>query len=102
MKVYQVGGCVRDELLGITPEDYDYVVVGSTPEKMLELGYTQVGKDFPVFLHPETKDEYSGVDISDITIKRCPPVGEDCVYIDGKWKGYLDGWEKQGRIKKTD
>ncbi len=59
MKIYQVGGSVRDELLGLTPKDYDYVVVGSTPEQMIELGYTQVGADFPVFLHPETKDEYA-------------------------------------------
>ena len=59
MKIYQVGGSLRDELLGLTPKDYDYVVTGSTPEQMIELGYTQVGADFPVFLHPETKDEYA-------------------------------------------
>lgn len=59
MKIYIVGGAVRDELLGLTPKDIDYVVVGSTPEEMLALGYEQVGADFPVFLHPETKDEYA-------------------------------------------
>ena len=59
MKKYLVGGAVRDELMGVTPKDLDYVVVGSTPEEMLSLGYKQVGKDFPVFLHPETKDEYA-------------------------------------------
>ena len=50
MKVYLVGGAVRDKLLGLEPKDLDYVVVGSTPEEMLSLGFKQVGKDFPVFL----------------------------------------------------
>lgn len=59
MKTYLVGGAVRDQLLGLTPKDSDYVVVGSSPEQMLALGYTQIGKDFPVFLHPETNDEYA-------------------------------------------
>jgi tRNA nucleotidyltransferase (CCA-adding enzyme) len=59
MKTYQVGGCVRDQLLGLEPNDIDYVVVGSTPEEMLSLGYKQVGADFPVFLHPETGEEYA-------------------------------------------
>ena len=59
MKIYLVGGAVRDKLLGRTPKDMDYVVVGSTPEEMLSLGYKQVGSDFPVFLHPETGDEYA-------------------------------------------
>ena len=59
MKIYEVGGAVRDELLGLTPKDRDYVVVGSTPEEMLSLGYKQVGANFPVFLHPETGDEYA-------------------------------------------
>ena len=59
MKTYLVGGAVRDILMGITPKDKDYVVVGSTPEEMLSLGYKQVGADFPVFLHPETGDEYA-------------------------------------------
>lgn len=56
---YLVGGAVRDVLLGQDPKDKDYVVVGYTPEQMLELGFTQVGKDFPVFLHPETGFEYA-------------------------------------------
>jgi tRNA nucleotidyltransferase (CCA-adding enzyme) len=59
MKVYLVGGAVRDALINYPVVEHDYVVVGSTPEEMLSLGYTQVGKDFPVFLHPESKDEYA-------------------------------------------
>jgi tRNA nucleotidyltransferase (CCA-adding enzyme) len=59
MDVYLVGGAVRDKLLGLKPKEHDWVVVGSTPDEMLNLGYKQVGKDFPVFLHPETHDEYA-------------------------------------------
>ena len=59
MKTYQIGGCVRDKLLGRTPKDYDYVVTGATPAEMLELGYSQVGASFPVYLHPVTGDEYA-------------------------------------------
>lgn len=59
MKIYEVGGCVRDSLMGIVPKDYDYVVVGSTPEEMISLGYQKVGAAFPVFLHPETNAEYA-------------------------------------------
>ena len=59
MKIYKVGGCVRDELLGMDPQDIDYVVVGATPQIMLEHEYKQVGKDFPVFLHPITGEEYA-------------------------------------------
>ncbi len=59
MEVYLVGGAVRDELLGLTTQDRDWVVVGQSPEAMLELGYTQVGRDFPVFLHPVTHEEYA-------------------------------------------
>lgn len=59
MKIYLVGGAVRDEILGIPSNDRDYVVVGSSPEEMKNFGFEQVGKDFPVFLHPETKDEYA-------------------------------------------
>lgn len=59
MKTYLVGGCVRDKLLGIEPKDFDYVVVGSTPDELLSLGFKQVGADFPVFLHPKTKEEYA-------------------------------------------
>lgn len=57
--VFPVGGCVRDQLMGLKPNDIDYVVIGETIEKMIELGFEQVGKDFPVFLHPETKDEWA-------------------------------------------
>ena len=58
-KSYLVGGAVRDRLLGRAGGDRDYVVVGATPEEMLALGYQPVGKDFPVFLHPQTKEEYA-------------------------------------------
>ncbi len=59
MQVYLVGGAVRDALLGLPAGDRDFVVVGATPQKMLELGYRQVGRDFPVFLHPQTGEEYA-------------------------------------------
>ena len=59
MKIYAVGGSVRDELLGLPVTDRDFVVVGATPAEMVKLGYKPVGKDFPVFLHPETKEEYA-------------------------------------------
>ena len=59
MKIYAVGGAVRDELLGLPVADRDYVVVGATPEQMVALGYKPVGKDFPVFLHPQTHEEYA-------------------------------------------
>ncbi len=59
MKTYLVGGAVRDELLGFPFHEKDWVVVGATTEEMLAKGYQQVGKDFPVFLHPETRDEYA-------------------------------------------
>src|SRR5450830_721791 len=59
MKIYVVGGAVRDELLGLPVQDHDYVVVGATPEDMLARGFRPVGKDFPVFLHPETQEEYA-------------------------------------------
>ncbi|MDH5180624.1 MAG: multifunctional CCA addition/repair protein [Gammaproteobacteria bacterium] len=59
MQTYLVGGCVRDKLLGLPGKDRDWVVVGATAEEMLALGYQQVGKDFPVFLHPDSKEEYA-------------------------------------------
>lgn len=59
MKIYLVGGAVRDKLLNLDVKDEDWVVVGGTPEDFLSKGYEQVGADFPVFLHPETKDEYA-------------------------------------------
>lgn len=58
-RVYRVGGAVRDELLGLEPRETDWVVVGGSPEDLLEQGYRQVGASFPVFLHPETGDEYA-------------------------------------------
>ncbi|MEZ0315629.1 MAG: multifunctional CCA addition/repair protein [Methylophilaceae bacterium] len=59
MKVFTVGGAVRDELLGLPVKDHDHVVVGSTPAEMEAAGYKPVGKDFPVFLHPKTHEEYA-------------------------------------------
>ena len=59
MKIYLVGGAVRDKLMGILSKDRDYLVVGSTPEEMVRLGYKPIGKDFPVFLHPISKEEYA-------------------------------------------
>ncbi|MDT8371812.1 MAG: multifunctional CCA addition/repair protein [Gammaproteobacteria bacterium] len=59
METYLVGGSVRDKLLGIPVKDRDWVVVGSTPEQMIDQGYQAVGKDFPVFLHPKTHEEYA-------------------------------------------
>lgn len=59
MKVYLVGGAVRDQLLGLPVHERDWVVVGASPNELLEKNFKQVGRDFPVFLHPETKDEYA-------------------------------------------
>ena len=59
MQIYLVGGAVRDTLLGLNVKDRDWLVVGATPEDMLSLGYQQVGADFPVFLHPRSKEEYA-------------------------------------------
>ena len=59
METYLVGGSVRDQLLGLPIRDKDWVVVGACPEQMLELGFRSVGKDFPVFLHPKTNEEYA-------------------------------------------
>lgn len=59
MKAYVVGGAVRDELLGLPVQDHDWVVVGATPEQMIAQGFRPVGKDFPVFLHPKTHEEYA-------------------------------------------
>lgn len=59
MKKYLVGGSVRDMLLKLPCKDYDWVVVGSTPQEMIDLGFKQVGSDFPVFLHPENGHEYA-------------------------------------------
>ena len=59
MQKYLVGGAVRDELLGLPVSERDWVVVGARPEQLLELGYRPIGRDFPVFLHPETQEEYA-------------------------------------------
>ena len=59
MQIYLVGGAVRDRLLGLEVKDRDWVVVGATPEQMADAGYKPVGKDFPVFLHPKTSEEYA-------------------------------------------
>ena len=57
--VYLVGGAVRDQLLNLPVKDRDWVIVGATPQTLIDLGYQQVGKDFPVFLHPQSKEEYA-------------------------------------------
>ncbi len=59
MQIYMGGGAVRDQLLGRPVNDHDWVVVGATPEQMTALGYLPVGRDFPVFLHPQTREEYA-------------------------------------------
>jgi tRNA nucleotidyltransferase (CCA-adding enzyme) len=59
MRTFRVGGAVRDALLGLPVQDVDWVVVGATPEQMVRSGFLPVGKDFPVFLHPETREEYA-------------------------------------------
>lgn len=59
LTVYCVGGAVRDRLLGLKVQDHDWVVVGSTPEEMAARGFKPVGSDFPVFLHPDTREEYA-------------------------------------------
>ena len=59
MQIFMVGGAVRDRLMGKPVNDRDWVVVGATPESMLEQGYMAVGRDFPVFLHPQTHEEYA-------------------------------------------
>ena len=59
MKLYKVGGAVRDSLMGVRPSDTDWVVIGSSPEEMISKGYKPIGKDFPVFLHPKTNEEYA-------------------------------------------
>ena len=59
MKIYRVGGSVRDELLGLPVQDHDHVVVGADPDQMVRRGFKAVGADFPVFLHPETHEEYA-------------------------------------------
>ncbi len=59
MQIYKVGGAVRDALMGLPVNDHDWVVVGASPQEMVAAGYLPVGKDFPVFLHPQTREEYA-------------------------------------------
>src|SRR3546814_19194119 len=59
MDIYLVGGAVRDRLLGLAPGDNDFVVVGETPDTMLAAGFNPVGRDLPVFLHPQTNEEHA-------------------------------------------
>ena len=59
MKKYLVGGAIRDELLGLPIKEKDWVVVGSNHSEMINLGFKQVGKNFPVYLHPKSKEEYA-------------------------------------------
>lgn len=83
MKIYLVGGAVRDELLGKEVADLDYVVVNATPSMMMELGYENVGSDFPVFLHPETKDEHALAR----TERRNEEKGKGYTAFDTDWEG---------------
>ena len=57
MRIYKVGGAVRDKLMGLKPKDNDWLVVGASVIEMKKMGFQKVGKDFPVFLHSETKEE---------------------------------------------
>ncbi|MEO7400323.1 MAG: multifunctional CCA tRNA nucleotidyl transferase/2'3'-cyclic phosphodiesterase/2'nucleotidase/phosphatase, partial [Polaromonas sp.] len=59
MQIYMVGGAVRDTLLGLPVQDHDWVVVGARPKDLIDLGFLPVGRDFPVFLHPQTREEYA-------------------------------------------
>ena len=59
MEIFQVGGSVRDELMGVQPKDRDWVVINSSPEEMEKNGFKPIGKAFPVFLHPNTNAEYA-------------------------------------------
>ena len=59
MKIYLVGGSIRDQLLGLPVKDHDWVVVGSSPEELLSKGYEAVGKKFPIFIHPQSHEEYA-------------------------------------------
>ena len=59
IKKYLVGGAVRDQIMGIRTNDFDYVVVGSSPDEMIKLGFKPIGRDFPVFLHPDSHEEYA-------------------------------------------
>ncbi|WP_133128274.1 multifunctional CCA addition/repair protein [Legionella nagasakiensis] len=78
MKVYLVGGAVRDQLLGLPIKERDWVVVGATPDELIHQGYQQVGRDFPVFLHPKTGEEYA---LARTERKRAPGYyGFTCVY----------------------
>jgi tRNA nucleotidyltransferase (CCA-adding enzyme) len=80
MKIYLVGGAVRDQLLGIPIKERDWVVVGARPEDLLKKKYRQVGRDFPVFLHPETSEEYA---LARTERKSAPGYyGFDCNYSD--------------------
>lgn len=104
MRTYLVGGAVRDIVLGRKPKDHDYVVVGSTVQEMLDAGFQQVGKDFPTFLHPETKDEYAlartekscGIRHTDFVVNFDPEVtldGKQHICLDKK---LLDKFLKAG------
>ena len=87
MKVYLVGGAVRDKLLGKNPQDYDYVVTGASADYFLKAGYQQVGMSFSVFLHPETKSEYSlirGNTLEDDLVRRDLTINSMAIDENGK------------------
>ena len=68
LQIFSVGGALRDALLNQSVKDKDWVVVGGTPEEMTKLGYVTVGKDFPVFLHPTSREEYAPVSYTHLTL----------------------------------
>ena len=82
MKAYLVGGAVRDKLLGIEPKERDFVVIGSSIDEMIKENFTKVGRTFPVFLHPRTKEEYALARTEKIGRAR---VGKECR---SRWSPY--------------
>lgn len=93
MKIYQVGGSVRDQLMGIRPRDFDYVITGSTHEELLKLGYQDVGKGHKVYLHPENKEEYTlSVDLYSDLARRDLTINA-LALDDGKVIDYFGGLE---------
>ena len=98
MKIFLVGGAVRDDLLGFEVKEKDWVVVGSNKQEMINLGYKQVGGDFPVFLHPDTKEEYADPRnfVSSLSISKFILQWVHLMIPFGRglflWFGWIDWW----------